>query len=73
MDAKLGRTSGAPAGDTYDLAVGLRQRLAETVRPQPASVTAQLQSAARERLGSDRAFDAKGRTRLRSRRRIDPA
>ncbi len=59
MDAKRGRPFGAPAGDTYDLAVGLRQRLAETVRPQPASVTSQLQSAARERLGSDGAFQAR--------------
>jgi hypothetical protein len=73
MDAKRGKTFGAPAGDTYDLAVGLRQRLAETVRPQGASVTAQLQSAARERLGSDRTFGVMDRLRLRSRRRGDPA
>jgi hypothetical protein len=72
MDAKLGRTLGAPAGDTYDLAVGLRQRLAGVLRPQPVSVTAQLQSAARERLGSDRALAARDRIRL-PRRRIDPA
>jgi hypothetical protein len=65
MDAKQGSTSGSSAGDTYDLAVGLRQRLAETDRPQAASVTSQLQSAVRERLGSDRVKRARANVRRR--------
>jgi hypothetical protein len=60
-------------GDSYDLAVSLRQRLADAVRAQHTSVTSQLQSAARERLGSGRATGDRDRLRLRSRRRIDNA
>ncbi|MGZ5297234.1 MAG: hypothetical protein ACXWEJ_10335 [Actinomycetota bacterium] len=73
MSAKPGQPPGSPAGETYDLAVGLRRRLAELVRPQPTSVESQLQSAVRERLGSDRAFGVRDRFRLRSRRRLDRA
>lgn len=54
------------AGDSYDLAVGLRRRLAGTERPESASVASQLQFAARQRLGSDPTV---GRRARRARRR----
>lgn len=58
----------APARDTYDLAVGLRHRLAEAARPQTASVESQLQSAVRERLGSDHTLGGRDRSHRRVRR-----
>jgi hypothetical protein len=61
VDADL-RTS-EHAGDSYDLAVSLRQRLADAGRTPSASVTSQLQTVARERL------DRGGRARSRSFRR----
>ena len=53
MDVKREQPLPSPAHDTYDLAVTLRRRLADTVRSESSSVASQLQSAARERLGSD--------------------
>jgi hypothetical protein len=68
MSANQGQP-GSSAGDTYDLAVSLRQRLAESARPQSTSVASQLQLAARARLGSKDALGGKDRSRLRLRRR----
>jgi hypothetical protein len=53
MDVKREQPLPSPAHDTYDLAVTLRSRLADAVRSESSSVASQLQSAARERLGSD--------------------
>jgi hypothetical protein len=71
MSAKHEQPSTPRIGDSYDLAVSLRQRLADGVRPQPTSVASQLQSAARERLGADRAIGGRVRSRLGLRRQLD--
>jgi hypothetical protein len=68
MDVKREQPLPSPAHDTYDLAVTLRRRLADAVRSEPSSVASQLQSAARERLGSDGSGAGRGRSAFRSRR-----
>lgn len=68
MSAKQGRPD-SPAGDTYDLAVSLRQRLAGSVRPQPVSLASELQFAARARLDPKGMLGGKDRFRLRLRHR----
>ncbi|MEO8423951.1 MAG: hypothetical protein ABI595_08560 [Actinomycetota bacterium] len=73
MSAKQEQPSKSRVGDSYDLAVSLRQRLADGVGPRPTSVASQLQSAARERLGSDRAIGERVRSRLGLRRHLDHA
>jgi hypothetical protein len=71
MTTKQAQTPGSPAHDTYDLAVGLRRRLAEVARPESVSVTSQLQFAARARLGSGGSVGGRFRFRSRSPRRSD--
>jgi hypothetical protein len=61
MNAKQEQPHESLAHDTYDLAVGLRRRLADAAGPPSASVTSQLQFAARKRLGS-----ARSRSRMRA-------
>ena len=64
MSAKQEQPAKSRIGDSYDLAVTLRQRLADGVGPQPTSVASQLQTAARERLGSDHTIGRQARSRL---------
>jgi hypothetical protein len=59
----------AIVGDSYDLTLGLRRRLADAVQLESTSVASQLQSAARQRLGSDLTVAGKDRHRLPWRRR----
>jgi hypothetical protein len=68
MDVKREQPLPSPAHDTYDLAVTLRRRLADAVRSESSSVASQLQSAARERLGSDGSGAGRDRSAFRSRR-----
>jgi hypothetical protein len=68
MDVKREQPLPSPAHDTYDLAGTLRRRLADAVRSESSSVASQLQSAARERLGSDGSGAGRHRFAFRSRR-----
>ena len=73
MNAQEMQAATARGGDSYDLAVGLRQRLADAAGTRSPSVASQLQSAARERLESGRASRGRERFRLARRRRSDVA
>ena len=70
MNAKQESAPKPFAGDSYDLALGLRRRLSERDRPHSESVTSQLQSTARERLESGDATGKRARSRSRSGRGV---